>query len=356
MIIENKRANPKSFVNLKMKFLRVRSTITRLQWLVWTAVFFIIFFSILPEEGLYSAGSFTIINVAFYAIVIYGNINFLFPHYYEKGRKVQYVIYVIIFLIGSGLSRGYLVMYIYNSYFAPKPEAMTYGMMVNFVVAGFLIYLLSFIFRIALAYFALKQQSEKILVQKSQAELNLLKSQVQPHFLFNTLNNIYYEAYIEAPRTATLIERLSDIMRYFVDESPRDDVSITTEIQFLENYIALEKIRIRHEIDLNFVKDCNAELRIPPMLLMTFVENIFKHGIDKASSENKIELSLVQQDGYVLFQTKNRIQEKTGIAEVNGFGIKNLRKRLTLLYGARFEMNIETHDHFFTAFLKVPLA
>ena len=235
-------------------------------------------------------------------------------------------------------------------------EKMTTETIINFIVAGVLIYLLSFIFRIAIAYFELKQQSEKMLVQKSQAELNLLKSQVQPHFLFNTLNNIYYEAYREAPRTAKLIERLSDIMRYFVDESPKDEVSLSTEIQFLENYIALEKIRIRHEIELDFVKDCSPDLRIPPMLLMTFIENIFKHGIDKSSSENKIEISLVQQDGYLLFQTKNRIHEKPGAAEPNGFGIKNLRKRLCFLYGEKFELHIDTSRHFFTAFLKVPLS
>src|ERR1700759_4059798 len=173
-------------------------------------------------------------------------------------------------------------MTMYNTFFAKVPEVWTFGMTINFIVAGLLTYLLSFVFRIAIAYFTLKQQSEKILVQKSQAELNLLKSQVQPHFLFNTLNNIYYEAYREAPKTAKLIERLSDIMRYFVDESPKDEVSLATEIQFLENYIALEKIRIRHGIDLNFIQDCNKDQRIPPMLLMTFVENIFKHGIDKS--------------------------------------------------------------------------
>jgi len=193
-------------------------------------------------------------------------------------------------------------------------------------------------------------------VQKSQAELNLLKSQVQPHFLFNTLNNIYYEAYREAPRTAKLIERLSDIMRYFVDESPKDEVSVNTEIQFLENYIALEKIRIRHGIELNFVHECAPDLRIPPMLLMTFVENIFKHGIDKSSSENKIEISLVQQKGSLIFKTKNLLHEKPGNDEPYGFGIKNLRKRLQLLYGEKFELRIITADNFFTAFLKVPLA
>jgi sensor histidine kinase YesM len=223
-------------------------------------------------------------------------------------------------------------------------------------MAGFLTYLLSFVFRIAIAYFSLKQQSEKILAQKSQAELNLLKSQVQPHFLFNTLNNIYYEAYREAPRTAKLIERLSDIMRYFVDESPKDEVSLQTEIQFIENYIALEKIRIRHETEINFVKDYNGESRIPPMLLMTFVENIFKHGIDKSSSDNKIDISLIHQDGYLLFQTYNRIPKKQAQDASHGFGIENLRKRLTLLYGTEFELNIDCTGKQFTAFLKVPLS
>jgi len=331
------------------------TTITRLQWLVWIAVFFIIFFSTLPERGFYHACCYTLINILFYAVVIYGNISFLFPRLYQRGHKVQYVFCVIVLLVAAGLSRGYLITYLWNFYFPAMKDKMTTEAIINFIVAGFLTYILSFIFRIAMAYFELKQQSEKMLVQKSQAELNLLKSQVQPHFLFNTLNNIYYEAYREAPRTARLIERLSDIMRYFVDESPKDEVSLSTEIQFLENYIVLEKIRIRHEIEIEFIKECNTELRIPPMLLMTFVENIFKHGIDKSSSKNKIEISLVQQDGYLLFQTQNRLHDKPGANEPYGFGIKNLRKRLTLLYGERFELNVLTVNNCFTAFLKVPL-
>src|ERR1700676_1254166 len=206
-------------------------TIAQLQWLFWIAVFFINFFSVLPEHGILQAASLTIVNVAFYGFVIYGNIKFLFPRYYERGKKIQYIIYVVVLLIGGGLLRGYLIMLIYNTFSPKNHEVWTFGMVVYVVLAGFLTYMLSFIFRMALAYFSLKQQSEKILAQKSQAELNLLKSQVQPHFLFNTLNNIYYEAYREAPRTAALIERLSDIMRYFVDESPKDEVSLQTEIK-----------------------------------------------------------------------------------------------------------------------------
>jgi sensor histidine kinase YesM len=339
-----------------MNFFKGRATLTQLQWLVWIAVYFIIFFSFLPEDGPYQAGIFSAINILFYVTVIYGNIRFLFPRLYLKGHIVQYIIAVAILLPAVGLARGFLIMFIYNKYFAVQPEKMGASSISQFLIAGALTYTLSFIFRIAIAYFDLKQQSEKILAQKSQAELNLLKSQVQPHFLFNTLNNIYYEAYREAPRTAALIERLSDIMRYFVDESPKDEVSLQTEIQFIENYIALEKIRIRHETEISFIKEYNPDARIPPMLLMTFVENVFKHGIDKSSSENKVDISLIHQDGYLLFQTRNRMPEKQAQDVSHGFGIQNLRKRLTILYGTEFELNIDQSGHYFTAFLKVPLS
>jgi len=357
MAVERPLTKPKTFVFLKMNFLKDKPAIVRLQWLIWVAVFLIIFFSILPEEGLAHAIIFSTTSVAFYTLVIYGNILLLFPKLWERGHKVTYVICVVVLLVGGGLGRGYLLIYLFNHFVTAPPEKMDTGMALNFIIAGVLNYMLSFVFRIALAYFGLKQQAEEILLQKSQAELNLLKSQVQPHFLFNTLNNIYYEAYREAPRTAGLIERLSDIMRYFVDESPKDEVSMQTEVSFIENYIALEKIRIRHKTDISFVKEYNAESRIPPMLLMTFVENIFKHGIDKSSKENKIEISLIQQEGFLLFQTCNRVHPVASKEECHGFGIENLRKRLTMLYGTKFELNIEKNGgHTFTAFLKVPIS
>src|SRR5579863_6378605 len=340
-----------------MNFFKGKATIVQLQQVVWVAVYLIIFFSILPEDGPFQALLYTTINVIFYLLVIYGNIRMLFPRLYEKGHIVLYVISVILLLVGGGLGRGYLMMYISNTYFPmPKPEIMQISNMIYFVLSGTLTYMLSFVFRIAIAYFSLKQQSEKILAQKTYAELNLLKSQVQPHFLFNTLNNIYYEAYREAPRTAGLIERLSDIMRYFVDESPKDEVSMQTEVNFLENYIALEKIRIRHEAEIHFTKQCNGEASIPPMLLMTFVENIFKHGIDKSSSHNKVDISLIHEDGYLMFQTRNQIHEKPLKKDSHGFGIQNLRKRLTILFGTKFELKTDYSNQHFTAFLKVPLS
>jgi LytS/YehU family sensor histidine kinase len=224
-----------------------------------------------------------------------------------------------------------------------------------YVPPGILIYVLSLVFRIFIAYFTLKQQTEEILLQKSQAELNLLKSQVQPHFLFNALNSIYYRVYKVDPPAAGLIERLADIMRYFVDESPKDEVAVATEVAFIENYIALERIRIRHGAVVNFEKAYNPDLRIPPMLLMTFVENIFKHGIDKSRKQNQVTISLVQQSDYLLFKTSNRRIDPEPGDEPGGFGIINLTKRLKMLYGDKFELTIDDEGELFTAFLKIPL-
>lgn len=338
-----------------MKFLSPKKVnTTQFQWLVWTAIFLISFFSTLPLSTIGQSFVFNLINTLFYALIIYGNINWLFPRFYERNQKVVYVVLVIMFLLIYGFGKGYLISYVYNTFFGnDMPEKVTFLRLLYYSISGVLIFLLSFIFRIALAYFGLKKQTEEILLQKTQAELNLLKSQVQPHFLFNTLNNIYYEAYIEAPRTAGLIERLADMMRYFVDESPKTKVFISTELNFLENYIELEKIRIRHQITLNFTKQYAEDYQIPPMLMMTFVENIFKHGIDKTSQDNWIEISLEQQGNNLVFKTLNKVHNPVDYS--TGSGIENLRKRLAILYGDQFEMRTADAEGFFMAYFKIPI-
>lgn len=327
----------------------------QLQWLIWGIVFLINFFSLLPMDGVVQSLVYASLNIIFYAIIIYGNLNLLIPIFYEKDRIVQYVVFSLLFLALVGISRGYLSQYVYNRYFAEKMVPLTARTIAYSSITGLVAYILSFIFRLALGYFKLKQQADEIIAQKSQAELNLLKSQVQPHFLFNTLNNIYYEAYRESPRTAMFIERLSEIMRYFVDESPKEEVTLGTEIQFIENYIALERIRIRHEVAITFSKRCNAATSIPPMLLMTFMENVFKHGIDKSISENEVNISLVQEDGYLVFQTQNLLHPRQGAADERGSGIQNLQKRLSLLFGSNFELRTWPAGKYYHAFLKIPI-
>ena len=338
-----------------MKIWRQAPNIVQLQVLIWIAVLLLVFFSFLPMLGLLKSFINAVVDAISYAIIIYGNILVLYPAFYQKRRFVWYGMSVAFFLILTGMLKGYAGDILYVYFQLAKPAPVDWVELLSYVPEGFLIYALSFIFRIAIAYFTLKQQTEEILLQKSQAELNLLKSQVQPHFLFNALNSIYYRVYKIDPPAAGLIERLSDIMRYFVDESPKDEVPVSTEVEFIENYMELERIRIRHGAAINFEKAYNPELRIPPMLLMTFVENIFKHGIDKSEKQNQVTISLVQQNDYLLFRTSNRKADPEPDNQPGGFGIVNLNKRLRMLYGDKFELTIDNEGELFVAFLKIPL-
>jgi len=338
-----------------MRIWKHRPGIVQLQALIWIAVLLLIFFSLLPMDGFLKSVIYTIVNSASYAIIIYGNILVLYPVLYQRKKFVWYGLSVAFFLIATGILRGYASITLYQHFLLIKTAPVNLLTLLGYVPGGVLIYILSLVFRVAIAYFTLKQQTEEILLQKSQAELNLLKSQVQPHFLFNTLNNIYYKVYKVDPLSAGLIERLSDIMRYFVDESPKDVVPLATEVAFIENYMALEKIRIRHGASVSFEKAYNPETRIPPMLLMTFVENIFKHGIDKSRKQNQITISLIQKDGYLLFKTSNRKIASIVSNQTSGFGIANLTQRLKMLYGSNFELAIDKEGESYNAFLKIPL-
>jgi sensor histidine kinase YesM len=338
-----------------MKIWRQAPGIFQLQVLIWIAVLFIIFFSFLPMNGLAESAIATVINATSYAIIIYGNILFLYPVFYQKKRFVLYGISVALFLILIGMLKGYATILLDQYFQLTKKAPINFLDLLEYIPGLVLIYVLSLVFRIAIAYFTLKQQTEEILLQKSQAELNLLKSQVQPHFLFNALNSIYYRVYKVDPPSAGLIERLADIMRYFVDESPKELVPVSTEVKFIENYIALESIRIRHGACVNFEKEFSPDLRIPPMLLMTFVENIFKHGIDKSLKQNQVTISLVQQNAFLLFKTSNHKVDPEPVNQPGGFGIINLKKRLQMLYEDKFELITSDEGELFIAYLKIPL-
>jgi sensor histidine kinase YesM len=353
--LKSASAAKKRVLPLGMRIFFGKATPAQLQSLIWCLVFLFTMLTYLPEDGFAQASLYASINTVFYALIIYGNINLLFPRLYEKGRVVWYVLSSLFLLIFAGVSHTFVSIGLYNRFFAKQKEALNLQEFLYFSLAGLVIFLLSFVFRIALAYFRVKRQAEQMLEQKSQAELNLLKSQVQPHFLFNTLNNIYYEAYREAPRTALLIGRLSDIMRYFVDESPKEKVPLTTEIKFLENYIALEEIRIRHGVVVTFNKQFEGDLFLPPMLLMPFVENLFKHGIERGAEGNQISLSLTKEGDSLRFSTENRLPQDPSYMGKRGSGLRNLEKRLTLLYADRFMLTTTRTDTHFQALLKIPL-
>lgn len=190
----------------------------------------------------------------------------------------------------------------------------------------------------------------EIALSKSTADLQFLRSQINPHFLFNILNTIYGMALVDgSKRTANAVQMLGDMMRFMLDDNHQDFISLDNEINYLKNYIALQKLRIQDsegiEITEEFsIENCNYE--IIPMLLIPFVENAFKHGID-INKKSWISILLRCDQGGICFKVRNSlhpIDPNDPERKHSGIGLNNVKERLKLFYKGRHQLNYETTD------------
>jgi hypothetical protein len=183
---------------------------------------------------------------------------------------------------------------------------------------------------------------------KANAELSFLKAQINPHFLFNTLNNIYSLAVTKNENTAESIMKLSNIMRYVTDDVTEDYVSLENEIECLRDYIDLQRLRLGKKMTVAFMVDGPvAGKKIAPLILMNFIENVFKYGLSSHEA-SVIEIKLSVQDDNIRFFCKNRLFEKKTPSDRAGIGVQNTRQRLQRLYPNRHFLNITTDDGFYT--------
>lgn len=188
--------------------------------------------------------------------------------------------------------------------------------------------------------------------EKSQAELDLLKQQLNPHFFFNTLNNLYALSLQRSEQTSESILQLSDLMRYVIYKAKEPLVSIGEEVRYLEDYLQLQQIRLRKHLDLRFEKDIKEDaVSIAPLLLIVFVENAFKHGIEQAEGDAFLHLSLRIDSTSLFFVCKNSIEPQADAQ--GGIGLSNLRKRLALLYPGKYRMVAGGDGQTFTAELEL---
>lgn len=289
-------------------------------------------------------------------IIIYGNASFLIPKLFQQNRKLLYFLGAFVLLGLAAWYRTVATLWIYNNFFAVKPETLKWQDIFRGMSSSLLIYFTSILFYISLHYFRLREQQEAMQRQQLEAELNLLKAQVQPHFLFNTLNNIYFYAQRESPDTAALLEKLSLIMRYFVDEAPKHKISLQTEIEFIRNYIDLEKARMRYPLEIDFKERISdKDIEVPPMLIIPLVENVFKHGIDKRREDNFLTIHIEEQKEQLRVTVSNRIAQHK-LEEQSGRGLTNLQNRLKLLFGHQYDLQSgPASENIYTSVLSIPL-
>jgi LytS/YehU family sensor histidine kinase len=180
--------------------------------------------------------------------------------------------------------------------------------------------------------FIQKRKVAKLKEASLRSEVDLLKTQINPHFFFNTLNNLYGLVVEKSDMAPEVILKLSDMMRYTIYEGEKDRVAVKDEISYLENYIELQKIRFHRDIDIKFEHSIEeADIKVPPLLFIVLVENAFKHGAESLTEGAIIHIKLVSKDDSILFKTQNNF-ETSEIPQNGGIGLKNLQRRLHLLF------------------------
>ncbi|MGE0079013.1 MAG: sensor histidine kinase [Bacteroidales bacterium] len=266
---------------------------------------------------------------------------FFAPRLYKKRRLSFYILLIIFYVHAYSFAWSYVY---YKLGVSDINELKLYYF--SSIGHSLLFAFYGIIFRFAIDWFENREIRKELEQQNTKIELALLRSQINPHFLFNTLNNINSFATKNSEKTSYAIVKLSEIMRYMLYEAKEDKVFIEKEITHIENYLALQKLRYKTQDFVTFNCNCDtANILIPPMLFIPFIENAFKHG--KKGSGNKIEINLRIYNKVIHFKCTNRIKElnDTEKNDVGGFGIENIKRRLDLLYPEKHQLTIDTFNN-----------
>ncbi len=188
--------------------------------------------------------------------------------------------------------------------------------------------------------------------EKSQSELALLRTQINPHFFFNTLNNLYALTVKNSEQAPEVILKLSDMMRYTIYEGEKEYVAIKDEIEYLKNYIELHKIRYKKTVEFQFDHDIDGSLTIAPLLYIILLENAFKHGVETLTEDAYIHINLSSDDDFISFIIENNFDPKE-IGAAPGIGLTNLKRRLSLIYPKKHELILDRQENTYKATLKI---
>ncbi len=270
-----------------------------------------------------------------------------------KGNWWQWLVEVaIVLLVATFISRSLMYWIIYPIWYKEEYTITfwnEYRIVYKFLDLALTLFLvLSLRFTRQFVDFSIKQQ--QLILEKTKAELNALRNQTNPHFLFNTLSNIYTLSLRNAPQTSEMVLRLSNILRYILYECDTETIPLSKEIQIIEDYIALEKVRFGTRLNVNGHIDVqDPQFAIPPLLLLPLFENAFKHGAGESRFDIFIEWQIEQKNDLFKFMIEN--SKEASIGNDNGIGLKNLKRQLELLYEGQYQLKIQENEHLFSVIL-----
>ncbi len=275
----------------------------------------------------------------------YLNFYYLIPHFYLRRAYISFAaITVGCFVVITILPKILLPLGVHPA----KISSADWLQDINHNLFRFLaVFLISLMLRI-------RDQWKRAREDKTTAELAFLKSQIQPHFLYNTLNTIYALSIERAPETPDAIAQLSAMMRYVTDESARDFVPLARELKYIQSYITLQELRFGRTVGISSIVTGEPEdYKIAPMMLIPFIENAFKHGINP-EEESGIVVRINIDHGELRMNVRNRLVHVLREDE-RGLGLANTRSRLDLLYPGRYELAIFAKDGVYSINLTLTL-
>lgn len=301
------------------------------------------------------------LNTILGMIAFYLNSLLLFPRFFEKRRFVLYLILNLLLLgLLSHIFFNVDVLIFQNFNTEPWPEGMPERTPERHIFAYFRIFsLLIFTTFISLIFSLIRKvqdqagKEKQLSKEKSDTEIQLLKAQINPHFIFNSMNNIYSLAYSKSDQAPEAILKLSEMLRYVYYDCNRDEVTLGAELEYIRNYMAFQQMKSPHEqnivlesegIDLNF--------RIAPMLFIPFVENSFKYSKIEELQDARVEIKLTTEDNKLCFRITNTHPEN-GKSPGSGMGIENVRNRLALTYPGASSLEFKDENSSFEVVMKI---
>jgi two-component system LytT family sensor kinase len=303
-------------------------------------------------------GYFAIINLS----IFYINYTLLIPILVEQKKKYGLYILSIFLLIAvmviiktavASLNSDFFLTYFSQDSGRIEYYELTKYIVFAIFVSGFFV-VVSALLKFAIDWFGSERIQRDLVSEKRDMELQFLKSQLNPHFLFNSLNNIYSLAYQKSDKTADAILKLSEIMRYMIYESNDSWVALSQEIAYVQSFIELQKLRFKDGAAVEFT--LNGEIdnqHIVPLILISFVENAFKHGVAN-DPKDPIRINIIANQKILHFSVTNK-KNKHNKDQMGGVGLNNVERRLQLLYPDRYKLNIVNSATHYTSELMLDI-
>lgn len=321
-------------------------------WLVSFSLLTLLFYFYNEEFSLNLVEKSIITNL-FFAVAVYINLLVLIPRFLKQKNYIFYIFWLIVLLTATSLAIQFLFIYPLNNLLKIN-SFNTFNINLHtayFFATLFYVGITSFLKLIKdwLSLQDINLKLVKIEQQKLEAELKTLKGQLNPHFLFNSLNNIYSLALIKSDKVPELILKLSDLMRHIIYESKENYISLEKELEFVNNFIELQRIRTSDKTRIKYdIIGKIPSAKIAPLLFEPFIDNAFKHGLPGMGDKDFIHIQFnFENNDFLIFTLQNNYEEFFPQNKPNsGIGLNNVRKRLKLLYQPDdFKLDILKKDH-----------